>query len=217
MAGTGTAEGGTRADAVRNRRLLLDAAAAEFAEHGMDVPIARIAARAGVGKGTVFRHFATKEQLLAAIFGHRLDELSAVGQGLLDARDPGAALLAFMTEGVRMQAGDRMFCQAVTALARTEPQLRAASERLIGVAEALTARARRAGSVREDATGHDVVLLLGAATQAAAPLGGTLPGLWRRYVHMIFDGLRPGAAHPLPEPPPTTAQLAAAAKTSATS
>ncbi|MEV1176428.1 helix-turn-helix domain-containing protein, partial [Nonomuraea sp. NPDC049784] len=122
-----------RADAVRNRRLLLDAAAAEFAEHGMDVSIARIAARAGIGKGTVFRHFATKEQLMAAILSDQLDALVARGEALFECADPGEAVLDFMAAGVEL----RSFCVAFTAEMREEPQVRAASERLVAVAESL--------------------------------------------------------------------------------
>ena len=194
--------GKMRADAVRNRRLLLDAAAAEFAEHGTEVSIARIAARAGIGKGTVFRHFATKEQLMAAIFGDQLDRLSDQGEALLASADPGAALLGFMAGGVELQAADRSFCQAVTANTRQDPQIRAASDRLVAVADALTANARRDGAVRDDVTGHDIVLLINAVSQATAPLGDAVPGLWRRYLSLIFDGLRPEVARPLPVPAP---------------
>ncbi|MEV4112999.1 helix-turn-helix domain-containing protein [Nonomuraea sp. NPDC049695] len=187
-----------RADAVRNRRRLLDAAAAEFAEHGMEVSIARIAARAGIGKGTVFRHFATKEQLMAAILSDQLDALVATGKELLESAGPGEAVLDFMAAG----AGLRSFCVALTAEMREEPPVRAASERLAAVAESLTARAMRAGAVRGDVTGHDVLLLINAVVQAVAPLGDAAPELWRRYLSLVFDGLRPEAAHPLPVPAP---------------
>ncbi|MEV4576370.1 hypothetical protein AB0K16_24290 [Nonomuraea jabiensis] len=56
--------------------------------------------------------------------------------------------------------------------------------------------------MRHDVTGHDVLLLINAAAQAVAPLGDAAPGLWRRYLSLIFDGLRPEAAHPLPAPAP---------------
>ncbi|MEU7003015.1 helix-turn-helix domain-containing protein [Nonomuraea sp. NPDC046570] len=191
-----------RADAARNRRLLLEAAAAEFAEYGTEVSIARIAARAGIGKGTVFRHFATKEHLVTAIFGDQLDRLAARGEELLGHADSGQALLAFMADAVEMQVADRSFCQAVTADLRRDPQLRAASDRLVAAAGSLTARALADGVVRDDITGYDIVLLINAVAQATAPLGDAVPGLWRRYLSLIFDGLRPQAAHPLPVPAP---------------
>ncbi|MEV7469250.1 helix-turn-helix domain-containing protein [Streptomyces kronopolitis] len=206
---TSTPPGRLRADAAHNRRALLDAAAATFAEQGMDASIAQIAARAGIGKGTVFRHFATKSDLVAAILRDRLDEFTAAGTALLDAADPESALLEFMTTGVEMQARDRSFCEAGTGIAHSDPEVRAASARLFETAEALTDRARRQGSVRDDITGKDIMLLPRAAYEAAAPLGDVAPALWRRYLSVIFDGLRPEAARPLPHPAPTGAQFAA--------
>ena len=104
-----------RADAARNRELLLAAAEQEFAERGMDASIADIARRAGVAKGTVFRHFATKEELIAAIVGGHFAALTAVARGLLDATDPGAALLEFLTvaaDGLQQQ--DLTFLQTLS-------------------------------------------------------------------------------------------------------
>src|ERR1700716_2418818 len=102
-----------RTDAVRNRQLLLGAAAEGFAEQGTEVSIAEIAQRAGVGKGTVFRHFVTKEDLIAAIMGEMIDSLIATGVGLSDAADAAAALLEFMTTGIELLAKDRGFCEVV--------------------------------------------------------------------------------------------------------
>lgn len=196
-----------RADAVRNRRLLMDAATAEFAENGMDVSITRIATRAGVGKGTVFRHFDTKEQLLAEIFSDRLEELVAAGERLADSEDPGGALFEFMTVGTEIQARDRSFCQAAATLSRSEATVRTSRERLADVADTLVARAHQAGAIRDDITGLDVILLLSAASQSVLSISEAAPGLWRRYLSMIFDGLRPTPARPLPMPSPTRAQF----------
>lgn len=200
-----------RADAARNRQLLIDAAFAELSEHGLDVSIARIAARAGVAKGTVFNHFSSKEELVAAIFGEQLAALAATGEALLEHADPGSALLEFVTAGAELQANDRSVCEAAAATSRDHPAVRAASDRLTRVAEALTARARRAGVVRADVTGHDIVLLLSAPARIAAPLAAARPDLWRRYLHLIFDGLRPEATHELPVTAPTDQDFTTAA------
>ncbi len=191
-----------RADAARNRRVLLDAAAAVFAEHGTEVSISEIAQRAGIGKGTVFRHFASKENLVAAILGDQLDHLSAAGTALLTAADPTAALLEFMTLGVELQARDRSVCEAAIGIGHDDPEIQAATDRLYRTAEALTARARRQGGIRDDVTGLDIILLLRGAYQAAAPLARTDPDLWRRYLAVMVDGLRSGTAGPLPGPAP---------------
>jgi AcrR family transcriptional regulator len=191
-----------RADAARNRRTLLDAAAAAFAEQGTGVPIAEIAHRAGMGKGTVFRHFPTKEHLIAAIVCDQLDELSAAGTTLLDAADPTAALFEFMRLGTELQARDRSACQAAVGVINDDPGVQAAAGRLTQTADALTERAQRHGGIRDDITGQDIILLLRGAYQAAAPLAHAAPELWRRYLAVIIDGLRPATENPLPGPAP---------------
>lgn len=200
-----------RADAARNRSLLIEAASAELSEHGLDVSIARIAARAGVAKGTVFNHFSSKEELISTIFCEQLGALAATGETLLEHTDPRSALLRFMTAGAELQVNDRSFCEAVTVTSRAHPAVRAASDRLARVAEALTARARQVGVVRADVTGHDIVLLLSASTWIAAPLAAVRSDLWRRYLHLILDGLRPEAAHELPVAAPTNEDFITAA------
>jgi AcrR family transcriptional regulator len=205
-----------RADAARNRRLLLDAAATAFAELGVEVTMAEIAQRAGLGKGTVFRHFATKDDLLAAVVGDQLDRLSAAGDALLVADDPTAALVEFMTLGVELQARDRSVCQtALGALPGSDhlggAAAQAAAGRLYRTAEALADRARRSGGIRADVTGQDVLLLIRGAYQAAAPLAGVGPGLGRRYLAVIVDGLRAAGAGPRPGPLPGPAPGAAPA------
>ncbi|MER8236486.1 TetR family transcriptional regulator [Streptomyces sp. NPDC094049] len=199
-----------RADAVRNRSLLIDAATAEFAEHGMDVSITRIAQRAGIGKGTVFRHFDTKEQLLAEIFSDRLEELVMTGLRLSLSDDPEAALAEFMRAGVELQARDRSFCQAATALSPSEASVRASRERLAEVADILVTRAQRTGAVRADVTGVDIVLLQTAASQAVLSIADGAPGLWQRYLGVILDGLRPAAARALPVDAPALPQFTGA-------
>ncbi|MRH92213.1 TetR family transcriptional regulator [Nocardia sp. SYP-A9097] len=199
-----------RADAARNRSLVIDAAAAELAEHGLDVSIARIAVRAGVAKGTVFNHFASKEDLVAAIFCGQLATLTATGETLLGHPSPYQALLEFMTAGTELQVSDRSFCEAATTTSRNHPAVRAASDHLADIAEKLTARARHAGAIRDDITGRDIVLLLSAPTSIATPVAGTRPDLWRRYLHLILDALRPETAHPLPVAAPTTQDFTSA-------
>jgi AcrR family transcriptional regulator len=191
-----------RTDAVRNRQLLLSAAAEAFAEQGTEVSIAEIAQRAGVGKGTVFRHFVTKEDLIAAIMGEMIDSLIATGVGLSDAADAAAALLEFMTTGIELLAKDRGFCEVVGRPSLQHPAVRAGIDRLCEVVEKLTDRARRQGGIRQDITGQDIVLLLGGVHQTAAPLADTQPQLWRRYLGLAFDGIRAQFAQPLPHPPP---------------
>jgi AcrR family transcriptional regulator len=189
-----------RADAARNRALLLAAAADEFAERGLDASVADIARRAGVGKGTVFRHFPTKDDLIAAIVLDRISALSTLGERLLGAADAGQALLEFLTAAAHQrQQRDLSFLQAAGELSAEVERVRAHLYATIG---ALVDRAREHGAVRPDITGTDVILLMCAPNYVAGYAPGASPDLWRRYLAIIFDGLRPEAAHPLPLPPP---------------
>lgn len=190
-----------RADAARNRELLLAAAEVEFAERGLDVSVADIARRAGVGKGTVFRHFATKDDLIAAIVRQHVDALDAAAQRLLTAPDPGAALLEFLTEasGRREQRDVSFLLNASDAGA----EVIALRERLYRTVGALVDRARDHGALRPDVTWTDVVLLMCTPNYVVGHLPSPAPDLWRRYLGIIFDGLRPEGAHPLAQPAPT--------------
>ncbi|QAY71518.1 TetR/AcrR family transcriptional regulator [Xylanimonas protaetiae] len=181
-----------RSDAARNRSRVLAAAAAVFAEVGADASVAQIAERAGVGKATVFRHFAAKEDLLAAIVVDLLDRLTATASR--PAGEPGAAMRAFMEAGVEALVQDRAFCDVIGTPSLARGEVWDAIARLTAAVDVLVARAQQAGLVRADATGADVVLLLAGIQQTAAPLLPTQPGLWRRYLQLALDGLRPGAA-----------------------
>lgn len=190
-----------RADAARNRESLLAAAEEEFAERGLAASIADIARRAGVAKGTVFRHFATKEDLIAAIVAEHIGSLTAVAQRLAGAADPGAALLEFLTVAAdQRRQHDLTFLQPVSDNDPRVTQLNRDLHVSLGV---LVDQARDAGAIRSDITEMDVFLLMCAPIHAVENLSAPAPLLWQRYLAIIFDGLRPEGANPLPQPAPT--------------
>ncbi|WP_250007719.1 TetR/AcrR family transcriptional regulator [Actinoplanes sp. M2I2] len=188
-----------RADAVRNRAILLEAAEKEFAERGPGASVADIARRAGVGKGTVFRHFASKDELIAAIVHMHISVLDATGRRLLTTADPGAALYEFLTAAAaqREQQDVSFLLTADDASA----EVVALREQLYATIGALVDRAREAGAIRPDVTTTDVVLLMCAPNHVVSFVKDPPPDLWRRYLALIFDGLRPEGAHPLGPPP----------------
>ncbi len=189
-----------RADAARNRELLLAAAEDEFAERGMQASVADIARRAGVAKGTVFRHFATKEDLIAAIVAGHTTALTSVARRLLGSADPGAALLEYLTVAAhRRQQRDLTFLMSASA---GDPEVARLRDELHEAVGSLVDRARECGAVRPDITGTDVFLLTCAPVHVAEYLPDPPPDLWRRYLAIIFDGLRPEGASPLPRPVP---------------
>lgn len=190
-----------RADAARNRELLLAAAEQEFAERGLGASVADIARRAGIAKGTVFRHFATKEDLIASIVSAHIAKLAAVARGLADAVDPGAALLKFLTVAAdQRQQRDLTFLQSASD---DDPRVIEVRDELHAALETLVGRAREAGAIRSDITETDVFLLMCAPVHVVENIAGPAPLLWQRYLAIIFDGLRPEGAHPLPQPAPT--------------
>src|ERR1700747_3754167 len=111
-----------RADAERNRRRLIEPAQTLFRERGLEVGVAEIACLAGVGRGTLFRNFPTKQDLIAAIVIERMHEACALAHTLLDAADPGEALFGFVEEMVGRQQLDHCLFDAVedTFLANQE-------------------------------------------------------------------------------------------------
>ena len=197
-----------RADAERNRRRLIDAAAELFAERGIEVTVAEIRERAGVGQGTVFRHFPTKEHLMAEVMRERMTSLTALATERLEADDPVEGLRDFMVAAAESKAVDqeiyRLICETNALPAEDERALR---RELVGYVDRLLRRAQEAGAIRDDVRAEDILLLETAARQAGEALGGVAPELWRRYLDIVVDGLRTEGAHPLSHPAPTDAQF----------
>ena len=189
-----------RADASRNRAALLVAAEAEFAEHGPSASIADIARRAGVAKGTVFRHFPTKEDLIASIVCEHVATLAGAARRLASAPDSAGALLDFLTIAAdHRQRHDLTFMQTASS---GDPRVAAAFADLHAGLETLVSRARDSGAIRADITEADVFLLMCAPIHVVDNLTAPEPLLWQRYLALIFDGLRAEGAHPLPHPAP---------------
>ncbi|WP_275572145.1 TetR/AcrR family transcriptional regulator [Mycolicibacterium vanbaalenii] len=189
-----------RADAARNRALLLAAAEEEFAERGPSASVADIARRAGVAKGTVFRHFPTKEDLIAAIVSEHIAVLAEAAWRLADSPDPGAALLEFLTIAAdQRQRHDLTFLQSASD---GDPRVTEVRDALHANLETLVDRARTSGAIRADITEADVFLMMCAPIHIVENLPAPAPLLWQRYLAIIFDGLRPDGAHPLPQPAP---------------
>jgi AcrR family transcriptional regulator len=194
-----------RADAERNRKRLLDAAAAVFAEHGLEASTAEIARRAGVGQGTVFRRFPTKDDLVAAIVADRLGEITEAAAGMLAEPPADGAVLAFMAELARIHVRDRGLIEAVNGTrALADPAVHDAHGALMDVLEELVRTDREAGLIREDLGAFDVMALSKAVASACEP--GIASAGWKRYLAVVAAGLAP-SDEKLPGRAPTRAQL----------
>lgn len=203
-----SAEAVLRSDARRNREKILAAASELFAERGGEVSVSDIARLAGVGHATVFRRFPTKESLILAILGERLERLTAVAEEALGHEDPFEGLRAAMEHMAETQARDVGLFETVGTEMIGSPELRDARDRTLAAYAALLRRAQEAGLVRDDLEPQDVLFLITAAGRAG-PCRIDL-GLSRRYLGVILDGMRPAAATPLDPPAPSLSELDAA-------
>jgi AcrR family transcriptional regulator len=194
--GAGRANGAPplRADARRNRARILAAASEVFASQGASATTEEVARRAGVAIGTVFRHFPTKDDLLAAIMKDLLEQLSADVATLARDSDPRTALFSFFTRLVAQAAAKK---SVVELLSRSGIEIQAAQplQALRDGIDNLLTSGQRSGAIREDAQIGEVMALLASTCQGAFQAGWD-DDLQRRTLTVIFDGLRPPTAAP---------------------
>jgi AcrR family transcriptional regulator len=189
-----------RADARRNREAVLTAARERFGKFGLECQIDDIARTAGVGVGTVYRHFPTKADLFAALVIDRFERLAVRAREALAEEDPWQAFCKLMRYSAELQVRDR----ALSQFLGSQPELgqcAAVESGLADLTAELIANAQRVGGMRKDAVVEDVPTLicgLGAVTAGAA---GNMPELnWERYVEIMLDGLRAPGVSKLPPP-----------------
>ncbi|MEV4437428.1 TetR/AcrR family transcriptional regulator [Streptomyces sp. NPDC049577] len=184
-----------RADARRNRELVLQAARSAFEEAGLGVPLGEIARRAGVGTGTVYRHFPSKEALFRATVADRVRLFTDAARELADAADPGTVFFRYLASVVRLSVRNKGLCDALEASAEGRFAPSPGIERDFREAlSVLLVRAQRAGAVRKDVdTGDVLALLLGCLSmeqRQGLRQGG--PGAAGRMTALVCDSLRPG-------------------------
>ncbi|OBF31598.1 TetR family transcriptional regulator [Mycobacterium sp. ACS1612] len=177
-----------RADAARNRARVLQVAYDTFAAEGLGVPIDEIARRAGVGAGTVYRHFPTKEDLYRAVIEDRIVRIVADGRELLVSSDPGEALYAFLRSMVlQWGATDRGLAEALAGLGvDVKSAVPDAEEAFLELLGDLLRAGQKAGTVRGDLDARDVKALMVGA-QAIQSYNAEVA---ERLTEVVLDGLR---------------------------
>jgi AcrR family transcriptional regulator len=178
-----------RADAQRNREKVLQAASEAFAARGYGVPLDEIAALAGVGPGTVYRHFPSKEALFEAVISARVDDLLDDARERGYAADPGAAFFGFLGRMGQEAAAKRDLPDAIAVDGALQDAMRDA----VGV---LLHRAQQAGAVRPDVTMSDLFMLLKGLMRSLqdVPQGAAGDAQRDRVIAVVMDGLRPPAS-----------------------
>jgi AcrR family transcriptional regulator len=178
-----------RADARRNRERVVTAAGIVFAEHGRDAQMDDVARRAGVGVGTVYRHFPTKEALIEALAIDRFEKILAVGKEALLNPDPWAAFEGAVWAGAELTASDRSFNEIVgeiTGPMRLPEVLERDMRETYGE---LMRRAQEAGELRADLVFDDIPMFM-CGIGLGARKTHACPDAWRRHVAIVIDGLR---------------------------
>lgn len=194
-----------RADAIRNRARLLQAADEVFAERGVGVTLDDVAHHAGVGVGTVYRHFPGKDELIDAVFEQNFAAMAEAAEAATTGEDPWQALVEYFEFACERMAGSRGMTEVLHRGGCD--QVAAQGLRIEAAVAKLVQRAQDSGALRPDAHPDDffgVVFTVGALAEATRHIN---PNAWRRHLSLLLDGFnnddRP--RRPLPEPMLTNA------------
>lgn len=178
-----------RADARRNRERVVAAAGAVFAEQGREAQMDDVARRAGVGVGTVYRHFPTKEALIEALAVDRFNRVLTAAKAALRRDDPWDALVDTLWAGAEILVADRAFTEIIGELRGPMPFNPEIEREMNQTFAELVRRAQASGDLRPDVVIDDIPMFMcgiGAATRKPH----RLPDAWRRHLAIIIDGLR---------------------------
>ena len=205
-----------RKDAAHNRELLLEAGRDLFAQRGLRVTLNDVAHHAGVGVGTAYRRFPNKEALLEAIVERQVDELEEILHDALEEDDPWAGIVTYLERSLVLQTHDRAMAQLLSGRHMSPESFDRERDRLAPLINSLADRARRAGVIRHDIVGTDLVMIQIAVVSVALTCTDRegvsrrddVAEVYRRYLWIMLDGLKPACdgVSPLPVDPLTTEQ-----------
>lgn len=188
-----------RADARRNREAVIASAKRLFADEGLDAQMPDVARAAKVGVGTVYRHFPTKDDLIAALAGDRFERLAEKARESIAAEDAWDGLCDFIRFSAQIQADDRGLCEVMGS----RPEVMSASAYAVGLDELcaeLVKRAQRSGDLRKDLDWQDIPMIACSLGRITPAEHGPAVGRWPRLVEIIIDGLRAPGSSKLPKP-----------------
>jgi AcrR family transcriptional regulator len=176
-----------RADARRNRERILDAARCACAEHGSRVQMDDVARGAGVGVGTVYRHFPTKEALIQALVAEKYRVAVENARAALEVDDPWESFAEMLRRNAEVMARDATLRDALSRLGPDAPPAPEGRAELEAIGGRIMARAQAAGVLRDDVGVDDIGLLMSGLCASMSRPGPA----WRRHLELLLDGLRP--------------------------
>jgi AcrR family transcriptional regulator len=204
-----------RSDARRNRERLVASARELFASHGVDVPVEEVTHHAGLGMGTLYRHFRTKEELIDAVLEDAFGEIVQMVERAAAEEDAWTGFTAFLEGALSLHAQNRGVRDILATREHGAGRAEAMRARIRPLLRALVERAHAQRTLRADFTAEDLPMLFWTAGRVIETTAGVAPNYWRRYLALLLDGLRAPAATPLPVPSLTRPQLARIARSAA--
>ena len=201
-----------RRDAQRNRERVVSSARTLFARDGVEASVDEITREAGVGMGTLYRHFPTKEELIDAVLEDAFEELVQLAEQAAAEEDAWEGLTGFLEQALALHASNRGLKDVLATHEQGRQRAQAMRERIRPLLRAMVERAQTQGTLRQDLTAEDLPLVFWTGSRVIETTEAVAPDHWRRYLGLLLDGMRAEAATPLPAPPLTRAQLAQAAR-----
>jgi AcrR family transcriptional regulator len=183
-----------------------------FARSGVDVSVEEITHHAGLGMGTLYRHFATKEELIDAVLEDSFAELVELAERAAGQDDAWAGFTTFLEQMLARHAVNRGLKDVLATGERGRARAEAMRARIRPLLRRLIERAQEQGDLRPDFRPEDLPLVFWTADRVIEMTGTVAPDHWRRYLGLLLDGLRAPAASTLPAPALTRAQLDRAAR-----
>jgi AcrR family transcriptional regulator len=201
-----------RRDAERNKQRILAAAAEVLSERGLDSTLDEVARAAGVGVGTVYRRFPDKESLIEELFRDRIDAMVRAAEQALTEPDPWQALVSYLEFATSVMAGNIGLRQLMMFSTYGKERVSYARDRMHPVIGNLVERAQASGDLRPDFDATDVKMIIFMLASVAEYAAAFQSDVWRRYLALLIDGLRPArdTVSELPVPAPTPEDLVAA-------
>jgi AcrR family transcriptional regulator len=196
-----------RSDSIHNRQRLIAAAQAVFAAEGLNAPIDKIATVAGVGPGTVYRHFPSRLRLWEAVLEEPLrDHLQVVRRAAANP-DRWEGLTDYLWASCALEAEHGGYVNLMNTQFEGAPALLAIRAEIQQAIQDLVRLAREEGAVRGDFTTEDLLFIMLPNARIAEVTKDTAPDAWRRNLELFLDAIRPERAHPLSQPPMTPGQV----------
>jgi AcrR family transcriptional regulator len=196
-----------RSDARRNRAALVASARELFAREGVDVPVEEITHHAGLGMGTLYRHFSTKDELIDAVLEDAFAEILRLAEEAVCEQDAWSGFTRFLERALELHAQNRGVKDMLASRQHGLRHADAMRRRIRPLLARLIERAQEQGSLRADFTPEDLPLLFWSAGRVIETTVRVAPAAWRRHLGLMLDGLRAEAATPLAAPPLTRAQV----------